>query len=185
VFFSRIGSWSKGLSHVLWLGRKQSRVGRRGRKQGNIEHTVVPNVASWNDGFQRMRTVLLNIFTCKESSACEYCILICKLGYTNPRLSSPPEKKVTTVRKEQVQTCNNTDWAPAAYQQTSFALIGHSQREELDSAANSTEKHYNLLPWYICYCLQFYSSIPCRLCSLNKLLPSLIIFISAFPDCAI
>jgi hypothetical protein len=29
------------------------------------------------------------------------------------------------------------------YQQTSFALIGHSQRAELDSAANSTEKRYS------------------------------------------
>jgi hypothetical protein len=36
-----------------------------------------------------------------------------------------------------------TDWAPAVYQQASFVLIGHSQRAELDSAANSTEKHYS------------------------------------------
>jgi hypothetical protein len=33
--------------------------------------------------------------------------------------------------------------APAAYQQTSSALIGHSQRAELGSAANSIEKHYS------------------------------------------
>jgi hypothetical protein len=33
-----------------------------------------------------------------------------------------------------------TDWASDVDQQASFALIGHSQRAELDSAANSTEK---------------------------------------------
>jgi hypothetical protein len=27
-------------------------VSKEGRKQGNIEHTVVPNVALWNAGFQ-------------------------------------------------------------------------------------------------------------------------------------
>jgi hypothetical protein len=31
-------------------------------------------------------------------------------------------------------------WAPAAYQQTSFALIGHPKGAELDSAATSSEK---------------------------------------------
>jgi hypothetical protein len=36
-----------------------------------------------------------------------------------------------------------TDEAPAAYQQTSFALIHQSQRAELDSATNPTKKHYN------------------------------------------
>jgi hypothetical protein len=58
--------------------------------------------------------------------------------------------------KKQVQTCNNavklpivqscsfwTDWAPDAYQQTTFALISPSQKVYLHSAANSTEKHYN------------------------------------------
>jgi hypothetical protein len=61
------------------------------------------------------------------------------------------KRRLTTLGT--VQICNNavklpmllsrgfwTDWAPPAYQQTSFALIGHSQRAELDSAANSTKK---------------------------------------------
>jgi hypothetical protein len=105
-----------------------------------------------------MRTVLLNIFACKELSTRD-CILICELRYTNPCLSSPSEMKVTTQCEEQVQTCNRavwlpmllscgfwrTDWAPTAYQQASFALIVHSQRAELDSATNSTEKHYRWL----------------------------------------
>jgi hypothetical protein len=35
---------------VAWKEAKEG--GGRGRKQGNIEHTVVPNVAPWNVGFQ-------------------------------------------------------------------------------------------------------------------------------------
>jgi hypothetical protein len=67
----------------------------------------------------------------------------------------PSAKKVTTLHKEQVRTCDNavrplmflspgfwTNWASAVYQQAFFALIGHSQRAELDLAASSTEKHY-------------------------------------------
>jgi hypothetical protein len=72
-------------------------------KQGNIEHTVVPNAALRNVGFQW----LLHVFPCKESITLEFCTLIRELSYTNPHLSSPSEKKVTTLRKEQVQTCNN------------------------------------------------------------------------------
>jgi hypothetical protein len=78
----------------------------------------------------------------------------------------PSAKKVTTLHKEQVRTCNNvvlllmflsrdfwTDWASAVYQQAFFALIGPSQRAELVSAANSTEKHYNrhsAIIWTFC-----------------------------------
>jgi hypothetical protein len=64
------------------------------------------------------------------------------------------ENKVIALRKEQVRTCNNavrlpmllsrgfwTVWAPAAYQQTSFATTARSQRAEHDSAVDSTEKH--------------------------------------------
>jgi hypothetical protein len=61
----------------------------------------------WNIGFQWKQIVLLDVFSCKESTTLEYCILICKLNYTNPRFSSPSEKNVTTLCKEQVQTCNS------------------------------------------------------------------------------
>jgi hypothetical protein len=52
-----------------------------------------------------MQIILFGVFACKESSIREYCILIRELGYINPRLSS--ENKVTTLRKEQLRTCNN------------------------------------------------------------------------------
>jgi hypothetical protein len=42
--------------------------------------------------------------------------------------------------------------APAAYQQTFFALVGHFQRAELDSAANSREKHYSVLQSILLCC---------------------------------
>jgi hypothetical protein len=59
-----------------------------------------------------MQNILLNAFACKESNIREYCILNRELSYTNPRLSSPQEKKVTTLCKEQVQTCNSAVWQP-------------------------------------------------------------------------
>jgi hypothetical protein len=54
------------------------------RKQGNVEHMVVPYVALWNIGFQWMQIVLLNLFAHKESSTCEICSLICEVGYVDP-----------------------------------------------------------------------------------------------------
>jgi hypothetical protein len=48
-----------------------------------------------------MLIVFLNVFSCKESSTLEYCILIAELSYTN-----------------------------------------HSKGTQLDSTANSTEKHF-------------------------------------------
>jgi hypothetical protein len=141
-------------STVAW---KEIKAGGWRGNEANMEHTLVQNVALRNIGFQWMLIVLLNVFSCKESNTHEYCILIHELSYTNPRLSSLSEKKVTTLRMEQVRTCNKavwlpmvlsrgfwTHWATAVYQQTSIALIGLSQRAELNSAANSTEKHYNM-----------------------------------------
>jgi hypothetical protein len=69
-----------------------------------------------------MLIVLLNIFACKESSTHEHCILIRELGYADPCVSSPSEKKVTALRKEQVRTCN---------------------KAALNPAADSTEKHFS------------------------------------------
>jgi hypothetical protein len=37
------------------------------RKQGNLEHRVVPNEALWNVGFRRTRIVLLNVFVHEDS----------------------------------------------------------------------------------------------------------------------
>jgi hypothetical protein len=84
------------------------------------------------------------------------CVFIRELGYANPWLFLHQKRRLRTLRWEQVQFCNTavllpmlvsggfwTDWAPAAHQQTSFALIGHSQRTEFDSASNFTEKHYS------------------------------------------
>jgi hypothetical protein len=65
VFFSRTGGRSMHQSHVLWLGREWKWEGGGGRKQGNLEHTVVPNVALCNVGFQWQRIVLLNVFASK------------------------------------------------------------------------------------------------------------------------
>jgi hypothetical protein len=83
-----------------------------------------------------------------SGSTPECCTFIRELGYAKPRFSPPSEHKVTTLRKEQVRTCNNavrlrmllsrgfrTDRAPAAYQQTTFSLTGHSQRANHSSAA--------------------------------------------------
>jgi hypothetical protein len=42
------------------------KVGREeGRKQGNLEHTVVPNLALWNVDFQLLGIVLLDVFSSK------------------------------------------------------------------------------------------------------------------------
>jgi hypothetical protein len=73
-------------------------------------------------------------------------MLICEPGYANPHLSSASEKKVTTLCKEQVWTCNNNAFwllMLLSSEQTSFALIGCSQRAELNSAAISSEKYYS------------------------------------------
>jgi hypothetical protein len=86
--------------------KEESKGGFREIKQGHIDYTVVPNLSQWIVGFQWMQFVLLNAFSCKESSMQEYCVLIRRLSYTNPHLSSPSESKVTTLRKEQVRTCN-------------------------------------------------------------------------------
>jgi hypothetical protein len=85
-----------------------------GEGQGETEHTVVPNVASWNVGFLWVRIFLLlgsvsgkTIFHLSFSPR-EYFILIREFICANPsRLSSPSEFKVTAPRKEQVRTCNN------------------------------------------------------------------------------
>jgi hypothetical protein len=52
MLFSRNGGWSVHQSYdtctLTWKGVKVGET--RGRKQGNLEHTVVPNVALWNFG---------------------------------------------------------------------------------------------------------------------------------------
>jgi hypothetical protein len=70
----------------MCYGLEGSKGGREedGRKWGIVEHTVVPNVALWNIGFQWIRIVLLNVFAYKESSTPEFCILICELRCINP-----------------------------------------------------------------------------------------------------
>jgi hypothetical protein len=86
MFFSRIGGWGLHQSRVLCLGWNQWLKGGGGIKHGNMERTVVPNVLLWNVGLQWMLIVLLNAFSCKESTTREYCILIRVLSYTNPHL---------------------------------------------------------------------------------------------------
>jgi hypothetical protein len=73
-------------------------------KHGNMEHTVVPNVPLWNDGFQWMLIVLSNVFSCKESSTREQCILIRELFYTNPRLQQKRLQHYTRNRCELATT---------------------------------------------------------------------------------
>jgi hypothetical protein len=107
VFFFARTLGCASTNHKHWLGRKL----RSGRKQGNVEHTVVPNVALWNAGFECMRIALLNVFADKESITNRqnfYCISIRELGYVNLRLVPPAEtRKITTLRKEQVRTYNS------------------------------------------------------------------------------
>jgi hypothetical protein len=72
LFFTRTGGWDLHQSQggPLWLRRKE-----RGEGAGEVrkQNTAVPNVKLWNDGFQWMRIVLLNVFTGKESSSCQHC----------------------------------------------------------------------------------------------------------------
>jgi hypothetical protein len=49
-------------SHALWLGQHKEWGGREARNQGHMENTVMPDVALWNTGFQKMAIVLLNVF---------------------------------------------------------------------------------------------------------------------------
>jgi hypothetical protein len=60
------------------------------------------------------------------------------------------------IMQEQFRTCNNAvwplrllpcrfwvDWAAAAYQETYFLLIGHSQNAKINSGANYSKKQYS------------------------------------------
>jgi hypothetical protein len=94
-----------------------------------------------------MLIVLLNVPVRKELSSREYCILISELRYANPRLSSSSENKVNTTQGKGANLQQGSSAADASITRlmntlSSSALIGHSQRAELDSAANSSEKHY-------------------------------------------
>jgi hypothetical protein len=71
-------------STVAWKEVKLE--GGGGIKYGNMEHTAVPNVPLRNAGFQWILIVLLNVFSCKESSTREHCVLIRELRYSNTRL---------------------------------------------------------------------------------------------------
>jgi hypothetical protein len=140
-------------STVAWKELKWE--GGGGIKHRNMEHTVVPNVPLWNVGFQWILIVLLNVFSCKESSTCEHCVFIRELSYSNTRLQQRRLQHYTRNGCELATTqfgCWCFSHAASEqtellllYQQASFALIGHSQRAELDSAANSTVKHYSRL----------------------------------------
>jgi hypothetical protein len=54
-----------------------------------------------------MLLVFLNVFTGEDSRTRECYVLIRELDFSNRRLSSLSEKKNTTLRKENVQICNN------------------------------------------------------------------------------
>jgi hypothetical protein len=90
----------------------------------------------------------------EKSSICKYCILIHKLSYTNPRLSSASENKVIALYKEHVQI---TQFSCQCFyhtisEQTELLLLKadllctdwYSHTAELNSAVNSTEKKKTL-----------------------------------------
>jgi hypothetical protein len=112
MFLTRIGSWGLHLSHVLLLGRNRREGGRRrkeARKHRTYSGVKCSIVECW---FSVNVNCFVQCICTQISDTHEYCILILKLGYANPCLPSPSETKVTTLCKEQVQTCNNVVWLP-------------------------------------------------------------------------
>jgi hypothetical protein len=85
----------------MYCGLEGSKEGKE--KGGGSKETVCSGgkcsiVECW---FLVNANCFVNAFACKESSSCEYCILICEHRYTNPCLLHKKEK-VTALQKEQV-----------------------------------------------------------------------------------
>jgi hypothetical protein len=139
MFFSRIGGWGwcTITSTVVWKEVKTlGRWGNKARKHGTYSGAK--------------RTIVEHWFP--ENANCFVtCIFIQRIKYSwilyiNSRAkllkSTPPAKKVTTLHKEQVRTCNNvvrllmflsrgfwTDWVPAVIRRPTLRwLVTHKEQ---------------------------------------------------------
>jgi hypothetical protein len=145
MFFTRIGGWGLCQPHVLWLWRKQWRRGEETRKHGVYSGA---KCSIMEHGFS------LNT-NCFVECICMQRIKYSWILYINSRAWLYKSTPFFPIRKQGYNTVQrkvanlkpcispasaSVIWllnrlAPAVYQQTSFVVIGHSQRAELDSVA--------------------------------------------------